>query len=166
MQAELIETSAVVDTFSVNYAAIKFEFKPQNSTYEMHNHWSAADSFEYRFIRGAQVDYFLKLQGIDGDVTDVVGLPGLPDTFAHNVQLDPVKDETRVVSRVAFDQPVRVIAPDGREIIVDAIEVSTIQNNLRQMTIGLHTVHVERSHGAGGGGGAGKVHFSDLSAAW
>ena len=120
-------------------------------------HWTPADAYEY-WVKLAptredspNISTFagqtvrIRIEAADASGASLI-LDRFPDAFATRVQQDSRTDQTRVVSRLDFDKPARVIAPDGTILVAESVEVHACQNNLKQLSLGVHTVAV-----AGGG---------------
>lgn len=130
-------TSSVRLTFSEAINPGTYDFQPE---------WPLADDYELRFFR-AGVDYYLKLQGVDGDIGPTTTVDRLPDGFSSRIRSDRKANQTRMITRFAYDEPVKVVAPDGTVIVAEGFEVHAIQHNLKQLSLGVHSVEM---HGTGG----------------
>lgn len=144
-----IETELNEGPARVPPAALSFESATNQAVYEMRPDWGLADQYEYRIVSSGRT------VRIRFAATSNRGLmvERIPDSFSTRVQLERRLARTRVVSRMEYDAPVRIVTPEGRTYRAEAVEVHAVTNNLKQLGIGIHVFH---------GGGAGKVHFSDL----
>lgn len=74
-------------------------------------------------------------------------LDHLPNQFAMAIEQDERARQTRVISRMSFDTPVRITGAEGRAISADTVEVRACQNNLKQLGLGIHSYEVAHSGG-------------------
>lgn len=139
-EIELEQNRSMVRSLRVTFSQVA-----NSGEYQLQADWPLADSYEYNLSTFAGQTIRIRFEAADASTASLI-LARLPNTFADRVQLDPQARQTRVVSKMEFDAPARIITPDGREIEVNAIEVHACHNNLKQIAIGAHTF---AAHGAG-----------------
>ena len=119
---------------------IVFDSSPQASTYDVQPDWPSADAYEYKYFRPDAPPFYLKLDCIDGEATSM-SADRVPDAISTRAQLNCAANQARVISRFDYDQPVRVVAPDGTELEAIAFEVRACRYSSSPLRLGTRVIH-------------------------
>jgi hypothetical protein len=125
---------------------------PGSPTYDVTFDAPTADAVEVNLNAFGGQTMRLRFEAADA-ATAMLRVARIPDAYSVSVQPDPGNGCTRMVYHLDYNQPVMVVLGDGSVRTIRNMEVHGIQNNLRQLGIGVHNVGMH---------GAGKVIYRDF----